>query len=601
MLPGWTEPIDSFVGIFHNKPTKETFPTSPRNVSFDDTDIELADIYEKGISGDESEQVEPRMISSDVHNSAADSAMELPGQSVNSTAERSRILSNGRADAGQGISLDVDLSTEHLEHPLNTTPRLLQRRARSQSSVKALPNTADSAMELSGQGTSLDADLTGLTMSPREHSVKTTLRRVPSRKFSNGGADLDDEFALEERGSSVKSTPRSFLEIPSALKKVSHSAPHYLDSKSKLFFRMIVPHLLIYIISVYFQWTDCHAAYDEIDNEGIENCITPLAEVLTCWFFITVPIAAYMARQEMIKSSPRIFSFVEQTDPRDVAQLKIKNKDEWTDALTGRHVNFRPWNIRGHVVLPVAAIFLAITVYYTTLPEEGACAGITSCRPYGKLGHLFHSMRIASNMFLSMHSVVTSVYPFILISLIVGPSSKSRIGLWNQGDVSLGEVQRISMHFSLSLSVVAFVYLIINLFFAKYYKITQYRQASYVIMIASSLVAVLFVPIVPVIFALREIKETILADVSALEERANTQFLDLLRLEICERLEPGEIEQAEAEVARATQYHSKVQAANVIPSSVAVLRTSLSSLFIGVAFPIIVAKVLGASSENREA
>ena len=431
----------------------------------------------------------------------------------------------------------------------------------------------------------------------RESKVGEPRPRLLSHLRTNSAVDP----SMEPRGFSVKSTPRSLMDVPSPLKKVALTTPHFLDSMKKVFFRLILPFAVLTGTQLWFQWKACQEAYAEVDNEGIGNCFTLPADVLSFMLFVVITVAGYLTRKELLKASPLIFNFVELMDPREVTKLAIKSQKEWTDTLLGRHDKFRAWNIRGHVVLPggLAAVFFIGLLYNNFFVyTEGGCVG-SSCGPdntvaYGPAGKVFHAMRVSANIYLASYAMMTAFYPFMLISLIVGPSIKSRIGLWNQGDISLGEVQRISMHVSLYFSAIGFVYLLIALFYADYNDIAFWKQCIYIIIIAGTLVAVLFLPIVPAISALKVIKEQVTADVCALEERANKDFLDLLRLAVKERLEPGEIEYAEAELARIAKYRVQVQSARIIPSSVEVVQTSVSSLFIGIILPIIISQTLGA-------
>ena len=179
---------------------------------------------------------------------------------------------------------------------------------------------------------------------------------------------------------------------------------------------------------------------------------------------------------------------------------------------------------------------------------------------------------------------MTGVYPLVLVSLIVGRSVKSRIGLWNQVDISLGEVQRISMHASLYMSGAAF--LLISYMF-RYTAPGLPVQVVCILFLLSNLLAVLFVPIVPTIFALRIQKEQVLAEVVALEEHANKNFLRLLKVDLEECPKPVEVEQAEAELARIVKYRLQVQDASVVPSSLELIKTYTSSVFVGVVLPFV--------------
>ena len=433
-------------------------------------------------------------------------------------------------------------------------------------------------------------------------SIELTDIYDDTRMFSNRRGSSAVDLAMEPRGSSVKSTPRSFIAVPSPL-KVAQNAPHFLNSKRKLFCRMIAPFILLSVIQMYYIWKDCHAAFEKVDNEGVGHCFNLLAEVLNMCFFISTQIACYQIRKELIQAAPVIFSFVEQLNPRDVEKLRIKNQNEWVNVLTGKQEKFRAWNIRGYVLLPVGLFFVMLAYFlniYIITEEEECPAASFGCGPddtivFGTPGLISFSVRYSFGWFMVLHAIMSAVYPFVLVCLIVGPSAKSRIGLWNQFDVSLDEVQTLSMHFSLYLSVVTFLLLLTSFFFNKYFNMTLSRLVLYVFILTGALVAVLFLPIVPVIFALKDIKGRVINDVSALEERANKNFLDLLRIGTEERLNPGEVERAEAELGRIAKYRSQVQDANVVPSSIEVIRTICSSLFVGVVVPIAMSRAFKAA------
>lgn len=422
---------------------------------------------------------------------------------------------------------------------------------------------------------------------------------------NNNSGPTAAELGMEPRGSSVKSTPRSLMKVPSPWTKVAENAPHFLDSKRKFFFRLTLPFLLASVIQMYYVWKDCHAAYEEVDYEGERICFNPVAELLNLFFFIAVHITGYQVRKELILGSPLIFSFVEQMSSSDVKQLKIKNLKEWVNVLTGKHENFRPWNIRGQVLLP-AITFLGIFSFvfrntYLRLYDDSTCnAGASSCGPdnvyaLSNAMMILLPLRFALSWSYMVYAIMTAAVPLIVVSLIVVSSVKSRIGLWNQGDVSLSELQRISMHASLYMSGFACILILYTVQYEAYFGTGLFAQAFYILLLLGILVVILFVPIIPAISALRNIKDQVLADVFALEEQANNIFLDLLRVGTKGRLtmKPGEVEQAEAELARIVKYRLQVEDASVVPSSLALIKTYLSSVLLGVVLPFVLSRALG--------
>jgi len=400
---------------------------------------------------------------------------------------------------------------------------------------------------------------------------------------------------------SGKATSRSSL-----WSNVADNAPHFLDSKKKLFFRLALPFLLVSAIQIYLQWDACRAAAEKLESTSSEDvpyagdglCIDLVAEMLNTSFYLAVLLLGYLIRKELILSAPRIFKFVEQMSSDDVERLQIKNKKEWGNVLTGRHDHYRPWNIRGHVILPMstsllAFLFFLVRGYFRKYgnDEHRACAqGAYGCGPdnYWAISDVLEillAVRYAVSGFFVAHAIMTGIYPLVLISLIVGPSVQSRIGLWNQGDVSLSEVQRISMHASLYLSGAAF--LLISYTF-RYTSPGLAIQILCILFLLINLLAVLFVPTVPAILALRLKKEEILAAVFKHEERANIFFLGLLEVDIENRLmKPLEVERAEAELARIVKYRIQVQDASVVPSSLELIKTYTSSVFLGIVLPLL--------------
>jgi hypothetical protein len=278
-----------------------------------------------------------------------------------------------------------------------------------------------------------------------------------------------------------------------------------------------------------------------------------------------------------------------------VEKLWFKNEKEWADALTGKHRQFRPWNIQGHILFPMALFTTVFTLYlFTTVFTDDCEIGRAMCGPDGVIVCGFEceitlALRFAFSWFLVAHGLMTAVYPLVLISLFVGASAKSRIGLWDQGDESLGEVQRISMHASLYLAGVAFLFILMHIY-PTYFNLGGNLQIFFFSIFAVCLVAILFIPIVPAIIVLRDLKEKDLAEICAIEEHANKKFFDLLRDGTKRRLKPGEVEQAKTELAIIVQYRLQVQAANVVPSSLEVIKISLSSVLVGVMLPIFIAR-----------
>jgi hypothetical protein len=407
----------------------------------------------------------------------------------------------------------------------------------------------------------------------------------------------------------MKSTPRSFIDAPSLWSKVAQKAPHFLDSKRKFFCRLTFPYILVCAIQVYFQRDDCHAFSDEVDAIGPGLCFDPIADFLNISFFLTVQCLGYLIRKELILGSPVIFSFVEQMkkNPRDDEQLQslpIKSEKEWVNVLMGRQERFRPWNIRGHVLFPMCTFlgFFFGLLYqgyyqkYGDIEDKTCVSGYSFCGPdnvyvLSNVSVFMIALRYSVSWSFVTYAIMTGAYPLILVSLIVGPSAKSRIGLWNQGDVSLGEVQRISMHASLYMSGAAFVLILYTFYYAG---TGPTARIIYILLLLGIILAVLFVPIVPAILALRNIKEKDLADISALEERANKNYFDLLRDGVKGRLKmkPGEVERAEAELARIVKYRLQVQNASVVPSSLELIKTYMSSVFVGVVLPFVISTLL---------
>ena len=411
------------------------------------------------------------------------------------------------------------------------------------------------------------------------------------------------------RRTSVKRTPLRFIEVHSPWKSVAQNAPHFLDSAWKLFFRMICPLILVFGIEEYYHWRDCHNAYKKLDNRGMNYCFDPLPGIMNSCLYISVQVTAYLIRKELILKSPLIFSFVKEMKLSAVEQLQFKNEKEWADFLTGRLKNFRPWNIRGYLFLPVIISF-SVFIYFLYFGREnifqiesdrGSCEmGRTWCGPDetsvdGIESSIMLSVGCLLRTFSATHAFTTAIFPLVLISLIVGRSAKSRIGLWDQSDVSLGEVQRISMHASLYMSGVAFFLIFVNFHYAAYFFIGGGLQIFYVSIFVACFAIILFVPIIPAIIVLRDIKEKDFAEICAIEEHANRIFFNLLRDGTKRRLESGKIEQAKADLAIIVQYRLQVEAANVVPSSLKVIRTSLSSVFLGIVLPIFLARTSGAA------
>jgi len=151
------------------------------------------------------------------------------------------------------------------------------------------------------------------------------------------------------------------------------------------------------------------------------------------------------------------------------------------------------------------------------------------------------------------------------------------------------------MHASLYMSGFACILILYTVQYEAYFGTGLFAQVFYILLLLGILVVILFVPIIPAISALRNIKDQVLADVFALEEQANNIFLDLLRVGTKGRLtmKPGEVEQAEAELARIVKYRLQVEDASVVPSSLALIKTYLSSVLLGVVLPFVLSRALG--------
>ena len=193
---------------------------------------------------------------------------------------------------------------------------------------------------------------------------------------------------------SLKRTPRSLREVPAQWDKVSDHAPHFLDSKRKFFCQMAFAFLLVSVIQVSLQWNDCRISAEKFDSAssseevayvGAGLCIDPIAEILDVLFFSAVLFLGYLIREELILGSPLIFSFVKQMKPDDVNKLQIKNEEEWTNVLTGKHERFRPRNIRGHVLLPTITALIAFLNFLNRgriRTEDRECStGAYGCGP----------------------------------------------------------------------------------------------------------------------------------------------------------------------------------------------------------------------------
>jgi len=387
--------------------------------------------------------------------------------------------------------------------------------------------------------------------------------------------------------------------------KVADDAPHSFDIKRMLFCRLTLPFILIVLIQLYYQREDCRSSYKDVEDVSANLCFNPFADAIHVCFFIAIQMIGYQVRKELILRSPIIFDFVKHMTSSDIKDLDIKNKKEWVKALTGRQKRFRPWNIRGQLLFPTI-VFLGLFLWllYEGYYEKNGDSTWRSCRTgvsycgsnnewvTSNASVVLIAMCYSLSWTFVAHTVVIAIYPLTLVSLIVGPSTISRIGLWNQRDKSLGEVQRVSMHASLYLSGAAFLLILFNFQYAVYFDTTcNGARIIYIVAFLFVLVTVLLLPIIHAIFALRIIKENLLADVVALEENANKNFSDILGGGFEEHLQCDMVRQAETELARIAKYRLRVQDASVVPSSLALIKTSVSSVLIGIVLPVVLSRL----------
>ena len=383
----------------------------------------------------------------------------------------------------------------------------------------------------------------------------------------------DDVETAARRLSSRRTFSDEFDEVP-----VSRKLSFVMRNKTRVFFMQVFPMMLAVIAdNVYLDYL-CQEVYTNKEEDlAWQNSACPGslgAEFTRVLGFSVFCYSAFYIRKELLLKRERLLSsattgvcvgkigwLLHGIRENDIIHF---TPDEFGDLIVGRLPSHRVWELRGPVILPaILSLFVSVLGAYNNWIN-----GLKSSVYMVIKFTLFFILTFSATNIL-----MVVFLPFTLMCIVVAYSSRDRMGLWNQSDMAVWEMQRVSMHLSISLAISGTTMIIVSIAYQEYFLISLQSfiaSASFLFVI---LVVVIVLPIAPIISTLRMMKEQVLCDVFVLMERANQDYLVKLKI--------GEHTQyAKENVDRLVVFHKQIVDVSVVPSSVEVIRTTIFGLVV---------------------
>lgn len=235
---------------------------------------------------------------------------------------------------------------------------------------------------------------------------------------------------------------------------------------------------------------------------------------------------------------------------------------ELLEFIVGNNGAFGPMKLRGVYAVPVFFGLLSLGLGYWLGVEACPC---DRC-PF------FFAIFVGLLGGIGMLQLRTIFIPYILVCLQVNAAIQPRIGLWNQHDPALVEMQRLS--FSLTFKVtVSNAFIIAGMFSTRIpWTLPVFNTIGAIAFIG----VILLLPILPVAYHLAAKKRALLSEVaSALEDQHRRVLM---------KLRTGEDNSAEMEqLERTSHYHKTVLAVNIYPEPLKIIYTGSISTLVAVA------------------
>lgn len=280
--------------------------------------------------------------------------------------------------------------------------------------------------------------------------------------------------------------------------------PHLVNTQPKMFLIQIVP---IIIASMAINITS-------IESCGCSfcNCFNVYAEFFRMAGFISLIYSCYKFKDMILDQRHNLLDNTQHVELGLLGMICLGHSSSMTadtmaDYVLGRDRYNMCWP-RGPVFYPfIFAVLGSVAKYvyesiYPVLNQEAILAAT-----------LFYFVALGASFF-----VVRSVWvPYFLICKQVGNATKDRIGLWDKSEVSLAEMQKLSVHATITATIFAACSLAqqaicgIGIGFLMFYAVA----------LSSVIGMTLVAPVLPVVNVLKAKKNNLLLGIATMIEHQN--------------------------------------------------------------------------------
>jgi hypothetical protein len=388
---------------------------------------------------------------------------------------------------------------------------------------------------------------------------------------SNDKSSVASVAAAKTQKSRLSTTAKAIY----VSEKKPKAAAHSMDSLMAVFLFQIFPTVVALTVSLYHQKLFCiHGGGAKVDKKrGDGACYNASAGYSVVFTWVLFYIAAYYLRKEQLEKKNLLLMGVTKGVKMSYVGLilygtpldkhTIMSPDEYEKLLLGTLPGHRLWNLRGSIFLPLIATVLSSVYSIRTVYHQGYMD-----KSY-LLSYFVYVFIRTYILFLQIRCVF---FPFILLCILVGYTAKDRVGLWNHNDTALSELQTVSMHGVIWCAVITLSAFFNAYYFRDYLGSTTDDYVSLGLSMCTVLLVMLFLPILPVILILREMRSKAKFAIQARLEVFNRCYLN------CELSGEGDAVVLKAKLDQLISYYEYVSNTRTIPSAVEVFNTTIFSI-----------------------
>mmetsp|Transcript_48705 Transcript_48705/g.62516 ORF Transcript_48705/g.62516 Transcript_48705/m.62516 type:complete len:476 (-) Transcript_48705:52-1479(-) len=397
-------------------------------------------------------------------------------------------------------------------------------------------------------------------------------KRMPASYHGKSSSELEMTRSKTKSKSSIAEEGKT---LHTSYQKAVGPA-YFLDNKLMIIVFLMIPLTFAQIVILYFQGRHC--------KNGKHNiwCPNYAPEILHLFADFIYFFCGYYLRKEMLEKRNLLLDNVDGVKMGLIGYLlygtpmgqetKLNPKD-FSELLIGTLKGHRMYDLRNGF-LALIVIFSNIIGWYNTFQKQ----------PVG-LGFMISIPIVGSLVWYSYFLYTRAVFfPFVLISIQIGYTAKYRVGLWDQNDVSLAELQRISMHAVIWFAFISLYTMLLFYNYRTYFGKSLTTLFFYGMFFLFIIISILFLPIIPVITVLRAKKEKLLGNISRQLQIANKTYFD-------KELASEDVTIEKATLDRLLLYYDYVSKIRTVPSGVEVFNTSIFSLAMTI-IPIIIVSII---------